>query len=510
MNLVHPRACQLRSIPAAMVWVLAFGLGCPLRAQSMVEVLDEERLRSLQRTSVVGDWLNDEKVGWSSFSWEVGQDGAEPVFVAEEQRSARNSGQYRPGRLDTWKRLEFRLSHPQRLVGAAETIDYTPLKGPREIDEWTLANAMDGAARWHRRRREDVQRRRVLEDTGTPASGPRVDLLLADSIHPGTRLWFVLGPQRHEFQAFQRLDVGRGTLERIVAHRGRVTQPEPGGKGGGAPFYRLFYRGFYWRVHDDEGWVRGGPVLRSQPLHVQRKEDPDVVHHLFGDDRMFSGRTESIGHEADLHGRNMLAISVPAAWAEAFAEDEHQWRRNSNDRNLALWILHSRAPYPERISPLHRASWLWMEPGEQVDWKARTHAPWTSAATPGGLELVRHLMTQARPATETTTALRCDPTVSELLEEGCVSSADCARVLVAAARYFKLPARTVKGLAFSMADRAFLPRSWCEIYVDGAWHSVDPYVQQMPPDATHLRLAPVSDAFLARLKPLERPLIRFE
>jgi hypothetical protein len=211
----------------------------------------------------------------------------------------------------------------------------------------------------------------------------------------------------------------------------------------------------------------------------------------------------------DPTGRDVLSIHVPSHWVDAIAEDEFQIRRRSNDPRTAIWLVHERTPRVESLNPFARHEWLAIREQDYLEWSGQFSLPGRSRGDRPGMDLLRRLMVLARHDSKSA-YFRWQPTVRDLVKDGRISSEDCARVMVAAARYYELPARTVKGLAFSSKDRAFLPRTWCEIYVDGAWHSVDPYVQQMPPDATHLRLAPVSDAFLAKLKPLERPLIRFE
>jgi hypothetical protein len=66
---------------------------------------------------------------------------------------------------------------------------------------------------------------------------------------------------------------------------------------------------------------------------------------------------------------------------------------------------------------------------------------------------------------------------------------DCnehAVLFAALARAVGLPARVVAGVVY--ADGAFLYHAWDEVWVGSGWLSVDPAFDQMPADATHVKL----------------------
>ncbi len=66
---------------------------------------------------------------------------------------------------------------------------------------------------------------------------------------------------------------------------------------------------------------------------------------------------------------------------------------------------------------------------------------------------------------------------------------DCnehAILFAALARAAGLPARVVAGIVY--ADRAFLYHAWDEVWLGVGWLSVDPAFDQMPVDATHVKL----------------------
>ncbi|HVM98049.1 MAG TPA: transglutaminase domain-containing protein, partial [Candidatus Acidoferrales bacterium] len=86
--------------------------------------------------------------------------------------------------------------------------------------------------------------------------------------------------------------------------------------------------------------------------------------------------------------------------------------------------------------------------------------------------------------------LRKVPTVSlpnavEILAQGEGDCNEHATLFTAMARAAGLPARIVAGVVY--LNRAFLYHAWAEVWL-GRWVSVDPTFDQMPVDATHLKL----------------------
>lgn len=62
-----------------------------------------------------------------------------------------------------------------------------------------------------------------------------------------------------------------------------------------------------------------------------------------------------------------------------------------------------------------------------------------------------------------------------------------ARLFVSLARAVGIPARFVSGLV-SLDGKGLLYHSWAEVFVDGAWQQVDPAFDQVPADASHVKL----------------------
>jgi hypothetical protein len=78
------------------------------------------------------------------------------------------------------------------------------------------------------------------------------------------------------------------------------------------------------------------------------------------------------------------------------------------------------------------------------------------------------------------------PNAVQVLE---MRAGDCnehAVLFAALARAVGLPARVVAGVVY--ANGAFLYHAWDEVWLGGGWLSVDPAFDQMPADATHVKL----------------------
>jgi Transglutaminase-like superfamily len=78
------------------------------------------------------------------------------------------------------------------------------------------------------------------------------------------------------------------------------------------------------------------------------------------------------------------------------------------------------------------------------------------------------------------------PNAVQVLE---MRAGDCnehAVLFAALARASGLPARVVAGVVY--ADGAFLYHAWDEVWLGSGWMSVDPTFDQMPADATHVKL----------------------
>lgn len=88
-------------------------------------------------------------------------------------------------------------------------------------------------------------------------------------------------------------------------------------------------------------------------------------------------------------------------------------------------------------------------------------------------------------------AVVCDhATVARVVQSRRGDCSDHALLLATLLRAAGLPARTVAGLVYAGdAAAAFTPHEWCEVVVDGSWLAVDPMWNEVPADATHLRLS---------------------
>jgi transglutaminase-like putative cysteine protease len=62
-----------------------------------------------------------------------------------------------------------------------------------------------------------------------------------------------------------------------------------------------------------------------------------------------------------------------------------------------------------------------------------------------------------------------------------------AYLFTAMARAVGIPTRIVTGLTYS-EDMGFLHHAWAESYLDGGWVAVDPTLNQIPADPTHVKL----------------------
>jgi hypothetical protein len=55
------------------------------------------------------------------------------------------------------------------------------------------------------------------------------------------------------------------------------------------------------------------------------------------------------------------------------------------------------------------------------------------------------------------------------------------------ARAAKIPTRVVNGVVYSKNHQGFLYHTWAESMIDGRWVAVDPTLQQIPVDPTHIK-----------------------
>lgn len=78
------------------------------------------------------------------------------------------------------------------------------------------------------------------------------------------------------------------------------------------------------------------------------------------------------------------------------------------------------------------------------------------------------------------------PNALQVLETRAGDCNEHAVLFAALARAAGLPARVVAGVVY--ADRAFLYHAWDEVWLGAGWMSVDPAFDQMPADATHIKL----------------------
>lgn len=75
-----------------------------------------------------------------------------------------------------------------------------------------------------------------------------------------------------------------------------------------------------------------------------------------------------------------------------------------------------------------------------------------------------------------------------------------AYLYTAFARSLGIPTRIVNGLVYSKEFKGFLYHAWAESFTGGEWITVDPTLNQMPADATHIKL--VEGETLASLIPM--------
>jgi len=78
------------------------------------------------------------------------------------------------------------------------------------------------------------------------------------------------------------------------------------------------------------------------------------------------------------------------------------------------------------------------------------------------------------------------PNAVQVLEMGAGDCNEHAVLFAALARAAGLPTRVVAGLVY--ADGVFLYHAWDEVWLGESWVSVDPAFDQMPADATHVKL----------------------
>jgi len=63
-----------------------------------------------------------------------------------------------------------------------------------------------------------------------------------------------------------------------------------------------------------------------------------------------------------------------------------------------------------------------------------------------------------------------------------------AFLYAALARALGIPTRVVNGILYSPEYQGFLFHTWAESYADDGWIAIDPTFEQVPADATHIKL----------------------
>jgi hypothetical protein len=87
------------------------------------------------------------------------------------------------------------------------------------------------------------------------------------------------------------------------------------------------------------------------------------------------------------------------------------------------------------------------------------------------------------------------PTAPEILRRRGGDCTEHARAFVALCRVSGIPARTVRGLAWTTGEKpAFAWHQWAEVALNGRWHAVDPTFGENPAPATHLAIEPSPEA----------------
>ena len=94
------------------------------------------------------------------------------------------------------------------------------------------------------------------------------------------------------------------------------------------------------------------------------------------------------------------------------------------------------------------------------------------------------------------------PNALQVLETRAGDCNEHAVLFAALARAVGLPARVVAGVVY--ADGAFLYHAWDEVWLGSGWLSVDPTFDQMPVDATHVKLVEGGPETHAALVPRDR------
>lgn len=97
-------------------------------------------------------------------------------------------------------------------------------------------------------------------------------------------------------------------------------------------------------------------------------------------------------------------------------------------------------------------------------------------------------------------------TIHALLNEREGDCSEHALLLTALARTLGIPAREVSGLIYlGDEEKAFGAHAWCEVVLDGQWHSVDPAWDEFDINAGHIAFGPgLSDEVTGMLAMLQR------
>ena len=241
-----------------------------------------------------------------------------------------------------------------------------------------------------------------------------------------------------------------------------------------------------------EGTTRvgdGGVMLETSVgagLTLRLEERAVATAGIQGLDVLGAG-VEIQGRIAAPRDRTELALRVKVPRDAELPSDASQEVSRRSDGTLDLQIRSG--PGAPVVDDTERELALGVEgPIDPEAANVRALASRLAAQHPGREALVRALAHEVFTRLDKRLATHV-PSAAAVLEQGVGDCTEHTWLFVALARAAGVPARPVYGLMYLEGERpSFGYHAWAEVELEGRWVAVDPTWDQVPADATHLRL----------------------
>ena len=482
---------MMRTCTGTVLAVTIAALACvPVPAAEQAETLD---LDGLVRTEWYGAYVLGKKAGYAVLVGERAERDGADVFVnrAEGRLVMKVAGETLTFRFDL--RLVYETAPTYRLVGV-ETEERTAettsrLRAVRDGDEFAVTRLRHGR----------ITSKRVPASRHTLVDAERLERFIKSGPEPGDTVTYL------DFDPDTLVD--EATTARVV----EVVEGEWRGE---------TRRVFVVELQDGDSTstrhlVDDGTVIMDAygSTIVLKREDEETARRLPDEGAWFEVRREIAVAGLDAKGDEIGELVLGVAGMPEGVVVDRATQRVTGREDGALVVTSTPGAVPDEPSVTEADRQRLGEHLEATDEiqsdhsRIRRRARRIVRGVDDPVEQARrvcrwvHRHVEGRDASDYETALD----VLRHLEGDCTEH---TLLFVALCRAAGLPARKVSGLVYGgPAERTFAMHSWAQVYV-GEWVDVDPTLNQLPADATHIELDTEGDRWFELFGAFEK--IRIE